>query len=186
VYPSAGLRYRREQQSNICPQIHGRIFDVRPPQLAASFISSQACDVCCWQILLQKYFWAGELKFSEPLMRLVPHDVRDHIVLLQNDHGPSYRRHGASQRQRCVEIDFREIFGVIGFSTFATLSARTQLTGPGWRCLLIGGSRKLGFGAVRTGFDPAPTSSLIRIRANSHSPIDRKVVVFEELHKAFF
>ena len=78
-----------------------------------------------WRILLQKYFWGGELKFSEPLMRLAPRDVRDHIVSRQNDHGPSYRRHGASQRQRCLEIDFREIFGVVGFSTFATKSARS-------------------------------------------------------------
>jgi hypothetical protein len=61
-------------------------------------------------ILLQKYFWGRELKFSEPLMRLAPRDVRDHIVSRQNDHGPSYRRNGASQRRRCLEIDFREIW----------------------------------------------------------------------------
>jgi len=80
-------------------------------------------------ILLQKYFWGGELKFSEPLMRLAPRDVRDHIVSRQNDHGPSYRCHGASQRQRCLGIDFREIFGVVGFSTFATKSALLRQTG---------------------------------------------------------
>jgi hypothetical protein len=28
----------------------------KPPQLMASFISKQACDVAYWQILLQKYF----------------------------------------------------------------------------------------------------------------------------------
>src|SRR5450432_2303817 len=60
-------------------------------------------------------------------MRLAPRDVRDHIVSRQNDHGPSYRRHGGSQRQRCLGIDFREIFGFVGFSTFATKSA---ITGP--------------------------------------------------------
>ena len=80
-------------------------------------------------ILLQKYFWGDEPKFSETLMRLAPRDVRDHIVSRQNDHGPSYRRHGASQRQRCLGIDFREIFGVVGFSTFATKSAKRRYLG---------------------------------------------------------
>ena len=83
-----------------------------------------------WQISLQKYFWGGEQKFSEPLMRLGPHDVRDHIVSRQNDLGPSSRRYAASQRQRCVEIDFGEIFGVVGFSTFATKSALFGPDGP--------------------------------------------------------
>src|SRR5882757_6467559 len=92
------------------------IADVARPHAQARSVS----------ILLQKYFWGGEPKFSEPLMRLAPRDVRDHIVSRQNDHGPSYRRHEASQRQRCLGIDFREIFGVFGFSTFATKSARSS------------------------------------------------------------
>src|SRR5215207_11661573 len=41
-----------------------------------------------WQILLQKSFWGGELKFLEPLMRLTGGDVRDHIVSPKIDHGP--------------------------------------------------------------------------------------------------
>jgi hypothetical protein len=90
-----------------------------------------------WQILLQKSFWGGEPKFSEPLMRLAPRDVRDHIVSRQNDHGPSYRRHGASPRQRCLGIDFREIFGVVGFSTFATKSAHCGTTDVATECPII-------------------------------------------------
>src|SRR5450432_2372882 len=92
-------------------------------------------------ILLQKYFWGAEPKFSEPLMRLAPRDVRDHIVSRQNDHGPSYRRHGASQRQRCLGIDFREIFGFVGFSTFATKSAPLRHADGRSRCLFLGVER---------------------------------------------
>jgi hypothetical protein len=39
-------------------------------------------------ILLQKSFWGGERKFSEPLMRFPDGDVRDHIVSSKIDHGP--------------------------------------------------------------------------------------------------
>jgi hypothetical protein len=60
-------------------------FDVRPPQLAASFISSQA--YCYWQILLQKSFRGGERKFLEPLMRFTRGDARDHIASSKIDHG---------------------------------------------------------------------------------------------------
>jgi hypothetical protein len=41
----------------------------RPPQLAASFISNQACDVACWQILLQKSKVASARIFGETLKR---------------------------------------------------------------------------------------------------------------------
>jgi len=76
-------------------------------------------------ILLQKYFWGGGLKFSEPLIRPALRDVRDRIVSRQNDHRPSYRRYGASQRRKCLKMGFREIFCIVGFSTFATKSAIT-------------------------------------------------------------
>jgi hypothetical protein len=56
-------------------------------------------------------------------MRWACGDVRDHVVSHKNDHGPSYRRSGALQRQRHLKINFREIFGVVRFSTFATVSA---------------------------------------------------------------
>jgi hypothetical protein len=48
-------------------------------------------------ILLQKSFWGDGRKLSEPLMRPVPRDVRDHIVSQKNDHGPSYWRYGTLQ-----------------------------------------------------------------------------------------
>jgi hypothetical protein len=76
-------------------------------------------------ILLQKSFWGAERKFLEPLMRLAPRDVRDLIVSQKNDHGPSYWRYGALQRCSCLKYYFREIFGVVRFSTFATKSAKT-------------------------------------------------------------
>jgi hypothetical protein len=40
---------------------------------------------------VEKVFSADEQNFSGPLMRFARRDVRDHIVLPKNDHGPSYR-----------------------------------------------------------------------------------------------
>jgi hypothetical protein len=45
--------------------------------------------------------------------------------LHKNDHGLSHWRYGVLQRQRRLKIRFREIFGIVRFSTFATIS--TQL-----------------------------------------------------------
>jgi hypothetical protein len=39
-------------------------------------------------ILLQKSFWGDERKFSEPLMRFMRGDVRDHIVSSKINHEP--------------------------------------------------------------------------------------------------
>ena len=77
------------------------------------------------RILLKKSFLGDERNFLGPLMRFARGDVRDHIASHKNDHGPSYRRYRALQRQRRLKINFCEIFGVVRFSTFATLSART-------------------------------------------------------------
>jgi hypothetical protein len=82
--------------------------------------------VCFVPILLQKSFWSAERKFLEPLMRLAPRDVRDLIVSQKNDDGPSYWRYGALQRWSCLKYYFREIFGAVRFSTFATKSARSS------------------------------------------------------------
>ena len=46
--------------------------------------------------------------------------IGDLIVSHKNDHGASYRRYGALQWWRCLKICFREIFGIVRFSTFAT------------------------------------------------------------------
>jgi hypothetical protein len=78
-------------------------------------------------ILLQKSFWGAERKFLEPLMRLAPRDVRDLIVSQKNDHGPSYWRYGALQPWSGLKYYFREILGVVRFSTFATKSANKRL-----------------------------------------------------------
>ena len=56
-------------------------------------------------------------------MRFARDDVRDHIVCRKNDYEPSYALYGASQRWKSPKIDFREIFGVVRFLTFSTLSA---------------------------------------------------------------
>jgi hypothetical protein len=62
-------------------------------------------------------------------MRFVRDDMRDYIVLAKIDHGRSYRRDSALQRQGSSKINFREIFGAVRFSTFATVSARNGPTG---------------------------------------------------------
>jgi hypothetical protein len=57
-------------------------------------------------------------------MRFVCGDVRVLIVSYKNDHGPSRCRYRALQWQRFLKICFREIYGVVRFSTFATISAK--------------------------------------------------------------
>src|SRR5258708_6129557 len=74
-------------------------------------------------ILLQKSFLGEVRKFLGPLMRFGCDDVRDHVVLPKSDHGLSWRRHRVLGRQRSLKIAFREILGVVRFSTFATVSA---------------------------------------------------------------
>jgi hypothetical protein len=61
-------------------------------------------------------------------MRFVRRDVRDLIVHQKNGHGASYRRHGVMQRRSRLKFDFREIFGVVRFSTFATLSPQERIS----------------------------------------------------------
>jgi hypothetical protein len=72
--------------------------------------------------VLKKSFWGDEQKFLEPLMRFARGDMRDHIVSHKNDHGASYERYGVLQWWNQPKISFCEIFGVVQFSTFATLS----------------------------------------------------------------
>jgi hypothetical protein len=90
-------------------------------------------------ILLQKSFGADERNFLGPLTRFVRSDVRDHIVLTKIGHGPSYRRYSALQRQGSLKINFREIFGVVLFSTFATVSAPNEPAAAAPACRLLGG-----------------------------------------------
>jgi hypothetical protein len=55
-------------------------------------------------------------------MRFAHSDMRDYIVSRKNDHGASYRRYGVLPRRSRLKISFCEIFDVVRFSTFATLS----------------------------------------------------------------
>jgi hypothetical protein len=59
-------------------------------------------------------------------MRFVCGDVRVLIVSYKNDHGPSRCHYRALQWQRFLKICFREICGVVRFSTFATISAMSR------------------------------------------------------------
>src|SRR5260370_24135132 len=93
------------------------------PFVRITDLSRTSRNVSCVQIVLQKFFLAGDGNFLEPLMRFARGDVRVHIGSHKNDHGPLYPSYRALQRRRRLKIDLREIFGVARFSTFATLSA---------------------------------------------------------------
>ena len=54
-------------------------------------------------------------------------DMRDHIVSHKNDHGAAYGGYVVLQWWSRLKISFCEIFGVVQFSTFATLSV---ISGP--------------------------------------------------------
>ena len=77
--------------------------------------------------MLKKSFSVDERNFLGPLMRFARADVRDHIVSRKNEEGPSHWSYGPLQRRKGMKIDFRSIFGVVRFSTFATLSV---INGP--------------------------------------------------------
>ena len=56
--------------------------------------------VCFWQIVLKKFFFAGDGKFSGPLVRLSCCEVRDHMNYRKTDRRPSYRFYSCLQRQK--------------------------------------------------------------------------------------
>jgi len=70
-------------------------------------------------------------------MRFVRGDVRDHIVSHKIDHGPSHRRYSALQRQRRLKINFREIFGIVRFSTFSARSGHSTTDKLSIICLSV-------------------------------------------------
>jgi hypothetical protein len=85
-------------------------------------------NVLEWPVLadiVAKVFWGDDRNFLGPLMRFAYDDMRDHIVSHKNDHGASYGRYGVLQWQSRLKISVCEIFEVVQFSTFATISART-------------------------------------------------------------
>ena len=63
-------------------------------------------------------------------MRFARGDMRDHIVSCKNGHRASYRRYGVLQWRSRLEINVCEIFGVVRFSTFATISAQMRSPRP--------------------------------------------------------
>jgi hypothetical protein len=72
--------------------------------------------------MLKKSFWGDERNFLGPLMPFARGDVGDHIVSYKNDQGALYGRYAALQWWGRPKISFCEIFGVVRFPTFATLS----------------------------------------------------------------
>jgi hypothetical protein len=95
-----------------------------------------------WPILLQKSFWGGERNFLEPVMRFTCGGVRDYIASSKIDHGSPQLRRKATQQERSPKVSFREIFRVVRFSTFATLSAHLRHAVGRRECRLFGVDRK--------------------------------------------
>jgi hypothetical protein len=58
-------------------------------------------------------------------MRFARGDMRDHIVSHKSDHGAAYWRYGILRWRSWLKINICEIFGVVRFSTFATISAQS-------------------------------------------------------------
>jgi len=76
-----------------------------------------------WPIVLKKSCWGDGRNFLGPLMPFARGDVRDHIVSHKNDQRASYGRYAVLQWWSRLKS---EIFGVVQFSTFATLSAQSR------------------------------------------------------------
>ena len=77
-------------------------------------------------IVLKKSFWGDDQNFSGPLMPFARGDMRDHIASRKNDHGAPYGRYAVLRRWSQLKMSFCEIFSVVQFSTFATLSPRKR------------------------------------------------------------
>jgi hypothetical protein len=73
-------------------------------------------------MLSKKYFLAGELDFSTPLVRPARANVTDHIESQESDHRASYMSYRGLQQRRQLKTDFREILGAAQFSTSSTAS----------------------------------------------------------------
>jgi hypothetical protein len=95
---------------------------LNPPHLTDV---SRPANVRFAPIVLKKSFWGDAQNFSGLLMLFARGDMRNHIVSHKNDHGASYGRYAVLQWWSRLTISFCEIFGVVQFSTFATLSARS-------------------------------------------------------------
>jgi hypothetical protein len=87
-------------------------------------------------------------------MRFALGDVKDHVGRFKIDHGPPQWRRKATQQQRGLKINFPEIFRVVRFSTFPTISAPNGHADRIGLCPVSGAERKSHFSAARTVFDP--------------------------------
>jgi hypothetical protein len=87
-------------------------------------------NVCFWRIVLKKSFFADDLKFSGPLVRLSRREVRDHINYRKSDRWPSYPFYRAWQPLKSAMRHICEIFGSPRFSSFSTQSAQSGRSLP--------------------------------------------------------
>jgi hypothetical protein len=101
-------------------------------------------------------------------MRFARGDMRDHIVLHKNDHGASYGRYAVLQWWSRLKISFCEVFGVVQFSTFATLSAPSGHAARPARYLLSAVDRTCHSSRPTSAFDPTLTF------ADSHRTLRHK------------
>jgi hypothetical protein len=87
--------------------------------LRANEVIDQVPMSACGRYCCKSLFGVMNQNFLEPLMRLARGDVRDHIALHKRLR-TSVVALKSTQQQRSPKIDFREIFRVVRFSTFAT------------------------------------------------------------------
>jgi hypothetical protein len=84
---------------------------------------------------LKKSFGGGGRNFLEPLMRFVNGGVRDLVASQKNDHGLSYRRYGAPQRQELAKNQHsRDFWGRSIFDFFNSIDPERSL--GGWNSAL--------------------------------------------------
>ena len=126
----------------------------------------QLCADC-----VEKLLFADDRKFSEPLVRLIRSDARDHIIHRKNAHWCSYRFYGALQWLNSPTCDICENFEAPRFSSFSTQSATT-----GRSISLI----------KRHGQDPSTQRVWLSFRRPSRLvPADRWFRRFARVHRAF-
>ena len=105
-------------------------------------------------------------------MRFARGDMRDHIVSHKNDHGASYRRYGVLPWRSRLKINFCEIFDVVRFSTFATLSANNGSQMPARRNVKRSEFQCEEAGVPRSSSLQQNASQPLRLR--NHNKVDRR------------
>src|ERR1700730_14646214 len=90
-------------------------------------------------------------------MRFARGDMRDHIVSHKNDHGASCWRYGILRFRSRLKINICETFGVVRFSTFATILALVGTAAMSGVRSLSGGKRTCRGKPISVAFDPTRT-----------------------------